>query len=145
MDCPVCNRTDVSERICPRCGSDLDHLWKVDRAQRYLLARGRRLLREENFPEALRYFRRAYGLARTEPARRGIIVAGICASVISGAARQDVVIASHGRPVAGLTGFADEDEDIEYRPLKDPRFQAIVRQSGQEARDGKVTPLDDLE
>ncbi len=59
--------------------------------------------------------------------------------------RQDVVITSHGHPVAVLTGFADEDEYLEYRLLNDPRFQAIIRQSRQEARDGKVTPLADLE
>lgn len=81
MECPVCNRRDVSERLCPRCGSDLAHLWKVDQAHRCLLAQGRRLLREENFSEALICFRRAYGLARTEGARKGIIVAGICAGL----------------------------------------------------------------
>jgi prevent-host-death family protein len=61
------------------------------------------------------------------------------------AARQDIIITNHGRHVAVLTGFADEDEYLEYRLLNDPRFQAIVRRSRQEARDGKVTPLADLE
>ena len=60
------------------------------------------------------------------------------------AARQDIIITSHGRHVAVLTGFADEDEYLEYRLLNDPRFQAIVRRSRQEARDGKVTRLADL-
>jgi predicted amidophosphoribosyltransferase len=81
MECPVCNRRDVSERLCPRCGSDLAHLWEVDQAQRCLLAQGGKLLREENFSEALIRFRRAYALARTEQARKGIIVAGICAAL----------------------------------------------------------------
>ena len=61
------------------------------------------------------------------------------------AARQDIVITSHGRHVAVLTGFSDEDEYLEYRLLNDPRFQGIVRRSRQEARDGKVTRLADLE
>jgi prevent-host-death family protein len=61
------------------------------------------------------------------------------------AARQDIIITNHGRHVAVLTGFADEDEYLEYRLLNDPRFQAIVRRSRQEAREGKVTPLADLE
>jgi prevent-host-death family protein len=61
------------------------------------------------------------------------------------AARQDIIITSHGRHVAVLTGFANEDEYLEYRLLNDPRFQAIVRRSRQEAREGKVTPLADLE
>ena len=61
------------------------------------------------------------------------------------AARQDIIITSHGRHVAVLTGFSDEDEYLEYRLLNDPRFQAIVRRSRQEARDGKVTPLAELE
>jgi len=57
------------------------------------------------------------------------------------AALQDVVITSRGRHVAVLTGFADEDEYLEYRLLNDPRFQGVIRRSRQEARDGKVTPL----
>jgi len=61
------------------------------------------------------------------------------------AARQDIVITSHGRHVAVMTGFADEDEYLEYRLLNDPRFQTIIRRSRQEARDGRVTPLADLE
>ena len=61
------------------------------------------------------------------------------------AARQDIVITNHGRHVAVLTGFADEDEYLEYRLLSDPRFHEIVRRSRQEAREGKVTRLADLE
>ena len=61
------------------------------------------------------------------------------------AARQDIVITSHGRHVAVMTGFADEDEYLEYRLLNDPRFQAIIRRSRKEARDGRVTRLADLE
>ncbi len=61
------------------------------------------------------------------------------------AVRHDIVITSHGRHVAVMTGFADEDEYLEYRLLNDPRFQAIIRRSRKEAREGNVTPLADLE
>jgi len=61
------------------------------------------------------------------------------------AARQDVIITNHGRHVAVLTGFADEDEYLEYRLLNDPRFQGIIKQSRREAREGKVTRLADLD
>lgn len=60
-------------------------------------------------------------------------------------AKQDIVITNHGRHVAVLTGFTDEDEYLEYRLLNDPRFQHIVERSRQEARDGKVTSLRDLD
>ncbi len=40
-----------------------------------------------------------------------------------------------------LTGLEDEDEYLEYRLLNAPRFQGIIKQSRQEARDGKVTRL----
>lgn len=61
------------------------------------------------------------------------------------AAQQDVIITRHGRHVAVLTGFADEDEYLEYRLLNDPRFQGMIQRSRREARDGKVTPIADLE
>jgi prevent-host-death family protein len=61
------------------------------------------------------------------------------------AAKQDIVITNHGRHVAVLTGFVDEDEYLEYRLLNDPRFQKIIKRSRKEAHEGKVTRLDDLE
>ena len=59
-------------------------------------------------------------------------------------AMQDIVITNHGRHVAVLTGFVDEDEYLEYRLLNDPRFQEIVSRSRKEASEGKVTRLADL-
>ena len=61
------------------------------------------------------------------------------------AGKQDVVITSHGKHVAVLTGFTDEDDYMEYRLLNDPRFQRIIDRSRQDAREGRVTPLDDLD
>lgn len=60
------------------------------------------------------------------------------------AARQDIVITNHGRHVAVITGFVDEDDYLEYRLLNDPRFQRIIRRSREDARKGEVTRLDDL-
>ena len=66
-------------------------------------------------------------------------------SYVRKAHRHDVVITSHGRHVAVLTGFADEDDYLEYRLLNSPRFWRIIGQSRQQARAGKVTRLDDLD
>ena len=66
-------------------------------------------------------------------------------SYVKKANRQDIVITSHGRHVAVLTGFADEDDYLEYRLLNDPRFQRIIDRSRREAKEGRVTRLDDLE
>ncbi len=60
-------------------------------------------------------------------------------------ARQDIVITSHGRHVAVLTGFADEEDYVEYRLVNDPRFSEVVRRSRQEAGEGRVTRLADIE
>jgi len=66
-------------------------------------------------------------------------------SYVKKAAREDVIITNHGKPVGVLKGFATEDDYLEYRLLNDPRFQGIVERSRQEARQGKVTKLEDLE
>lgn len=66
-------------------------------------------------------------------------------SYVKKSGKQDVVITSHGRHVAVLTGFAEEDDYLEYRLLNDPRFQRIIERSRRDAREGKVTRLEDLE
>lgn len=66
-------------------------------------------------------------------------------SYVKKAAREEVIITNHGKPVGVLKGFANEDDYLEYRLLNDPRFQGIVERSRQEARQGKVTKLEDLE
>jgi PHD/YefM family antitoxin component YafN of YafNO toxin-antitoxin module len=58
---------------------------------------------------------------------------------------EEIVITNHGKPVGVLRGFANEDDYLEYRLLNDPRFRKIVRRSRREAREGKVTRLEDLE
>jgi len=66
-------------------------------------------------------------------------------SYVEKASEQDIVITDHGRHVAVLTGFADEDDYQEYRLLNDPEFQEIIGRSREEAREGRVTRLEDLE
>ena len=66
-------------------------------------------------------------------------------SYVKKAASDEVLITSHGKPVAIIKGFADEEEYLEYRLLNDPRFQRIIERSRGEAREGKVTQLSDLE
>ena len=66
-------------------------------------------------------------------------------SYVKRAAEEEVVITNHGRPVGVLRGFADEEDYLEYRLLNDPKFQKIVERSRDEARQRKVTRLEDLE
>nr|VFK50429.1 MAG: prevent-host-death family protein [Candidatus Kentron sp. TUN]VFK51637.1 MAG: prevent-host-death family protein [Candidatus Kentron sp. TUN]VFK55094.1 MAG: prevent-host-death family protein [Candidatus Kentron sp. TUN] len=66
-------------------------------------------------------------------------------SYVEKASDQDVVITSHGRHVAVLTGFADEDDYLEYRLLNDPQFQRIIGRSREDAEEGRVTRLEDLD
>jgi len=66
-------------------------------------------------------------------------------SYVKKAAKEEVVITNHGKPVGVIKGFASEDEYLEYRLLNDPRFKRIVQRSRREARQGKVTKLEDIE
>jgi prevent-host-death family protein len=61
------------------------------------------------------------------------------------AGREEIIITRHGKPVAVLRGFRDEDDYLEYRLLNDPRFRKMIEQSRREAREGNTIPLEDLE
>jgi len=61
------------------------------------------------------------------------------------AANEDVIITNHGKAVAVLRGFEDEDDYLEYRLLNDPKFQNIVKQSRREYKEGKLTRIEDLD
>jgi prevent-host-death family protein len=65
-------------------------------------------------------------------------------SYVKKAAKEEILITNHGKPVGVIKGFANEDEYLEYRLLSDPRFHRIVGRSRKEAWKGKVTKLDDL-
>ncbi len=77
------------------------------------------------------------------------IAPGACRGPLSSSAKkagkQDIVITSHGRHVAVLTCFSDEDDYPEYRLLRGPRCQRIVEPSRRETRDGRVTDLEALD
>nr|VFK22491.1 MAG: prevent-host-death family protein [Candidatus Kentron sp. MB]VFK28817.1 MAG: prevent-host-death family protein [Candidatus Kentron sp. MB]VFK74108.1 MAG: prevent-host-death family protein [Candidatus Kentron sp. MB] len=61
------------------------------------------------------------------------------------ASEQDIVITSDGRHTCVLTGFANEDDYLEYRLLNDPGFQGIIDRSREDARERRVARLEDLE
>nr|VFK12190.1 MAG: prevent-host-death family protein [Candidatus Kentron sp. LPFa] len=66
-------------------------------------------------------------------------------SYVEKANEQDIVITSDGRHVAVLTGFSDEDDYLEYRLLNDTQFQGIIDRSREDALEGRVTRLEDIE
>ena len=66
-------------------------------------------------------------------------------SYVKRAAKEDILITNHGKPVGVLKGFSDEDEYLEYRLLNDPRFQKLIERSRGEYRRGKVTHIEDLD
>ena len=59
--------------------------------------------------------------------------------------RLDVIITVHGRAVAVLKGFANEEEYFEYRLMNDSRFKARIARSRQQFKEGKYTLLENLQ
>jgi prevent-host-death family protein len=66
-------------------------------------------------------------------------------SFVKQAAKEEIVITNHGKPVGVLKGFSSEDEYLEYRLLHDPRFERIILESRSQYRKGKVTRIEDLD
>lgn len=66
-------------------------------------------------------------------------------SYVRKAAKEEIIITNHGKPVGIIKGFASEDDYLEYRLLNDPRFRRLVQQSRKEAKSGKMTKIEDLE
>ena len=64
---------------------------------------------------------------------------------VSQAKGEDVIVTNHGKPVAFIRGFENEDEFDEHRLLNDPRFQKIVQKARQDHRSGRVTRIDDID
>lgn len=60
------------------------------------------------------------------------------------AVKEDLIITVHGKAVAVLKGFADEDDYFEYRLLNDPRFKARIARSRRQFKEGKYRLLDDI-
>lgn len=54
------------------------------------------------------------------------------------AQEEDVILIHEGKPVGYLVGFADEDDWIDYLMLHDPKFQARLRRSLQDVKQGRT-------
>jgi len=63
---------------------------------------------------------------------------------IKKAGKEEVIVTIHGRPAAVIVGFEDEDDWLEYRLLKDEKFQARIAESRRQYRAGKYKTLEDL-
>ena len=60
------------------------------------------------------------------------------------AEKDRVLITRHGKPVAILIGFKDEDEWFEYQLENDPRFLARLERARASLKGGKGVPLEDI-
>ena len=65
-------------------------------------------------------------------------------SFVHQAKEEDVIITNHGKPVAFIRGFEDEDDFLEHKLLNDPRFIGVVERARQDFQAGRVTRLEDL-
>ena len=63
---------------------------------------------------------------------------------IKKAGKEEVIVTIHGRPAAVLIGFADEEDWLEYRLLKDERFLARISTSRQQYKRGRYKTLEEL-
>ena len=60
------------------------------------------------------------------------------------AGKEEVIVTIHGRPAAVLIGFADEEDWLEYRLLKDESFLARVSKSRRQYKEGRYETLEEL-
>ena len=65
-------------------------------------------------------------------------------SILRRAGKEEIVVTVHGRPVAVIIGFENEDDWLEYRLLKDDKFLARLAESRQQYKEGKYKTLDAL-
>ena len=65
-------------------------------------------------------------------------------NILRRAGKEEIVVTVHGRPVAVIIGFENEDDWLEYRLLKDDKFLTRVAESRQQYKDGKYKTLDAL-
>jgi prevent-host-death family protein len=66
-------------------------------------------------------------------------------SFVTQAREEDVIVTNHGKPVAFLRGFEDEDDFNEHQLLNDPRFHQIVQRAREDHTSGRVTKLSDID
>ena len=60
------------------------------------------------------------------------------------AEREEIVITRHGKPAGVLVGFADEDDWLEYRLERDPRFLSRIERARESLRAGRGIRLEDV-
>jgi len=65
-------------------------------------------------------------------------------NILRRAGKEEIVVTVHGRPVAVIIGFENEDDWLEYRLLRDDKFLTRVAESRQQYKDGKYKTLDAL-
>jgi len=51
-NCPTCKAKYRGENICPRCGSDLSPLIRIEKQAQFYRDRAKELMQERNFSEA---------------------------------------------------------------------------------------------
>lgn len=80
IQCPACKRhIEARPTACPRCGMDLDQLYRLlDEAERRA-RRGRACLQRGEMSRALHEFRFSVRIRRSERATKGLAVAAMCA------------------------------------------------------------------
>ena len=65
-------------------------------------------------------------------------------NILRRAGKEEIVVTVHGRPVAVIIGFENEDDWLEHRLLRDDKFLARVAESRQQYKEGKYKTLDAL-
>ena len=58
---------------------------------------------------------------------------------------EEVVITRNGKPAGVLVGFRNEEDWLDYRLEHDPRFLSRMEQARTSIREGRGTPLEDIE
>lgn len=61
------------------------------------------------------------------------------------ASKQSILITKHGKPAGVLIGFDSEDDWLEYRLLRDPRFIRRIEQARASYKAGRYIKLEDLD
>lgn len=70
MNCPACNKTNLTADTCPRCGCDLARLKQVDRAAARNMRQTLECLQALHWPGAFTHASRSWALRHSTPAAR---------------------------------------------------------------------------
>ena len=61
------------------------------------------------------------------------------------ASKRSILITRHGKPAGVLIGFESEDDWIEYRLLRDPRFIRRIEEARSSYKAGRYVKLEDID